>query len=104
MSCLFLPDSHKLVSISDDASIIVWDVDAPVLVKHLQSHTRTVLLPSFQRYLPVFIHFFFVQINFCCLSPDGSKLLTCSEDKNIRIWDVANGNLIRVLEGHQNPV
>lgn len=35
-------------------------------------------------------------------TPDGTELATAGQDFQIRIWDVATGTLIRVLEGHQN--
>jgi energy-coupling factor transporter ATP-binding protein EcfA2 len=37
-------------------------------------------------------------------SPDGSRIVTASEDKTARIWDAASGNEIAVLRGHGNWV
>jgi WD40 repeat protein/tetratricopeptide (TPR) repeat protein len=34
--------------------------------------------------------------------PDGRMLATCGDDHLIRLWDVASGQLLRVLEGHKN--
>jgi eukaryotic-like serine/threonine-protein kinase len=35
--------------------------------------------------------------------PDGQTLATCSNrDRLIRVWDLASGKLLRVLEGHKN--
>jgi serine/threonine protein kinase/WD40 repeat protein len=34
--------------------------------------------------------------------PDGRTLATCSDDSLIRLWDVASGQLLRVLEGHKS--
>ena len=36
-------------------------------------------------------------------SPDGSKIVTASDDKTSRVWDV-NGNLITELKGHTGTV
>jgi WD40 repeat protein/tetratricopeptide (TPR) repeat protein len=33
--------------------------------------------------------------------PDGRTLATCGNDQLIRLWDVASGELLRVLEGHK---
>jgi WD40 repeat protein len=33
-------------------------------------------------------------------SPDGSRLVTASDDHDARIWDVASGRLLHVLRGH----
>jgi WD40 repeat protein/serine/threonine protein kinase len=37
-------------------------------------------------------------------SPDGSRLASTGHDHTIRIWDVADGRLLRVLHGHTNEV
>ena len=33
-------------------------------------------------------------------SPDGTELVTASDDHDSRLWDVATGNLLFVLRGH----
>jgi hypothetical protein len=37
-------------------------------------------------------------------SPDGSRLASASEDKTVRIWDVASGQSVHTLIGHKNDV
>src|SRR6516225_4546028 len=37
-------------------------------------------------------------------SPDGSRIVTASEDKTARIWDAVSGKEIAVLRGHLTPV
>ena len=37
-------------------------------------------------------------------SPDGSRIVTASEDKTARIWDAATGKEIAVLRGHDDAV
>lgn len=39
-----------------------------------------------------------------CFSPDGSKIVTSSEDKTGRVWDVASGEVLASLEGHSENV
>ena len=34
------------------------------------------------------------------LTPDGSSVLTASEDFTARVWDVVSGNCAHVLDGH----
>jgi WD40 repeat protein len=37
-------------------------------------------------------------------SPDGSRIVTASLDKTVRIWDAATGKEIMVLRDHENSV
>jgi WD40 repeat protein len=37
-------------------------------------------------------------------SPDGKLMVTASDDKTARLWDVATGKEIAVLRGHEGPV
>jgi WD40 repeat protein len=37
-------------------------------------------------------------------SPDGSQIVTASQDKTARLWDVATSRTIAVLAGHREPV
>ncbi|ETO14106.1 WD-40 repeat-containing protein [Reticulomyxa filosa] len=43
-------------------------------------------------------------INAVQYSPDGSKIVSCSKDKTIRVWDVASGQQLQLLEGHSDSV
>jgi WD40 repeat protein len=38
------------------------------------------------------------------VSADGNRLLTCSTDQTLRLWDAATGKQLRVLEGHNHIV
>jgi WD40 repeat protein len=37
-------------------------------------------------------------------SPDGSRIVTASFDKTVRIWDAATAKEIAVLRGHEGAV
>src|SRR5207249_1465665 len=37
-------------------------------------------------------------------SPDGSSLASASRDRTIKLWDMATGQVIRTLKGHDNQV
>ena len=40
----------------------------------------------------------------CALSADGRQALSASEDRTLRVWDVASGTTLQVLEGHTSSV
>ena len=42
-------------------------------------------------------------VMFAAFSPDGSRIVTASDDETARIWDAASGRQIAVL-GHRQPV
>jgi WD40 repeat protein len=40
----------------------------------------------------------------CSWSPDGTKVVSCSNDKTVRVWDVSRGECINTLTGHVDYV
>ncbi|KJU85826.1 repeat-containing protein [Candidatus Magnetobacterium bavaricum] len=43
-------------------------------------------------------------INSVAISPDGTKIVSGSADKTLRIWDMTTGNLINIPQGHSSSV
>jgi WD40 repeat protein/tetratricopeptide (TPR) repeat protein len=41
---------------------------------------------------------------FVAFSPDGTQLITASDDKSARVWDARTGTLLRELKGHTTGV
>ncbi|ETO15968.1 mycorrhiza-induced NACHT/WD-repeat protein, partial [Reticulomyxa filosa] len=99
----FASDGSKIVSCSRDKLIRIWDVLSGEHVQLLEGHANWITGVQFSsdvsgKQLQVLeghsnwvtgMHF----------SPDGSKLVTCSSDKTIRLWDVLSGKqLSKMIE------
>ena len=67
-----------------DCSLRLWDVAKKKCLRVLSGHSGAV-----------------TEIEF---SPDGSLIVSGSQDKTIKIWDVASGNCLRTLSGHRGGV
>jgi WD40 repeat protein len=39
-------------------------------------------------------------VNSVAHSPYGTQIVSCSEDKTVRVWDASNGSLIKTFDGH----
>jgi WD40 repeat protein len=45
-----------------------------------------------------------LQVIACSWSPDGTKVVSCSDDKTVRVWDVSRGECINTLTGSDSGV
>jgi WD40 repeat protein len=43
-------------------------------------------------------------VNACAVTPDGRRVVSASEDRTLRVWDIDTGHLVAVLEGHAGRV
>ncbi len=72
------PDGRTLAMIARyGESIILWDPQRASVARALKGHTQRVLC--------------------CSWSPDGTLLVSGSEDKTVRIWNVQSSQTVRVL-------
>ena len=79
------PDNKKIVSVSCDNTVKIWDLESGNLINTLgHGHTDWV--------------------NSIAISPDNKKILSGLEDNTIKIWDLESGNLINTLNGHTDYV
>jgi len=81
----YSPDGMLLVEAIENR-IIFWQVDSTgyVLLREIIGH----LAP----------------VNSMAFSPDGHRLLTTSDDKTAKVWDVGTGNWLITLNGHTDIV
>jgi WD40 repeat protein len=61
------------------AYVIIWDLQSGNELQRIESHPKN--------------------INSIRLNNDGDMLATASDDKTIKVWDLATGNVIATLEG-----
>jgi eukaryotic-like serine/threonine-protein kinase len=73
----FSPDSHRLVTASENRNALVWDVVTGRSLLSLQ-HSNDVRRAQF--------------------SSDGRRILTASDDWTARIWDAESGTLLHELK------
>ena len=100
VSAAFSPDGATLVTASRDETARLWDVATGQQLAVLQGHEGSIISAAFSR--------------------DGAKLVTASGDNAARLWalasgtasrgdmawpwDLARGEQLAVLRGHEGPV
>lgn len=80
---VFHPNNKNLLTINRNA-IYIWDIETGQFVRSWTAHTDFVLSASY--------------------SPDGTKIVTASQDKTAKIWDAHTGKLLFSLDGHTESV
>jgi WD40 repeat protein len=76
----FGPDETSILTASEDASIILWDVETGEVIRRYQGHERAVW----------------------CLdvSPDGRYIISASDDGVVILWDFETGEELRRFTAH----
>ncbi len=78
------PDGQRLVTVSTDGTVRVWEARTGVEQRVLEGHPEGVFSAQW--------------------SPDGSRIVTASADNTARVWNASTGQQQRILEGHQQDV
>ncbi|KAI8099426.1 WD40-repeat-containing domain protein [Halteromyces radiatus] len=79
----FSRDGERMASVSKDSTCIIWDA---------KTFKNLFVLKSNQ------------PATYSAWSPDGSLLLLCGIDSNLRLWDTNTGELLYTYEGHSDQV
>src|SRR5262249_54841287 len=80
----FTPDIRRLVTLGDDQTTKVWDLEAEPEYSTLIGHKGSVYFAGF--------------------ASDGRTLATAGKDQTVKLWDVASGQELATLRGHAEPV
>ncbi len=80
----FIPDTHHLVSTSDDKSARIWDADSGRLIRELVGHDGVVLSAR--------------------VLSSGTLMATGSGDMTARIWSLKSGEPLAQFTGHERAV
>ena len=83
-SASFSPNSHMVLTTSNDKTARIWDAHSGKLSLVLTGHQGAV--------------------THGCFSPDGQQVFTASQDRTARIYDVKTGNPSGSLAGHTDAV
>jgi WD40 repeat protein len=78
------PDGRRIVSGSDDNSVVVWDLETGTQIHRLTGHQGWVSAVA--------------------VSPDGRRIISGSSDQTVAVWDLETGTQIHQLTGHQDAV
>lgn len=77
-------DSRRVLSVSNDGSVSLWDTETGREFTQLRGHTAPVLEARF--------------------SSDSKRIVTASQDGTARIWDAETGQQLGEISGHAQPV
>lgn len=80
----FSPDGKKIVTVSADKTVKIWDVLTGSMMADLKKHRAEVKTAQF--------------------SADGKKVITASNDSTAKIWDAVSGKLLLDLKEHHDFV
>jgi WD40 repeat protein len=103
LSCSWSLDGTKVASCSEDKTVCVWDVNRGECIATLTGHAGMVNYCQLRKKYGCSLTEW-VQVTSCSWSPDGTKVVSSSADKTLRVWDVSRGECIITLIGHNDTV
>jgi len=103
-SVAFSPDSRYVVTGSYDCTARIWDVETGRLVRVFKGVLKEFFRGFIKGMLKGFLKGHYESITAVAYSPDGRYIVTGSEDKTARLWDVRKGEEVRIFKGHTDYV
>ncbi|ETO14384.1 hypothetical protein RFI_22984 [Reticulomyxa filosa] len=100
----FSPNGEMIAGLYDDTIIGIWDVKSGTMSKEFIGHSDNVTCVKFspdeaEKEIQILEGHSDI-VNEVKYFPDGQIIISCSDDKTIRLWDVKSGQEIQRLEGH----
>jgi WD40 repeat protein len=84
MACAITPDGTRIVSASDDLTLMVWDLETGRVLATLEGHV--------------------LGVTACAVTPDGRRAVSASWDHVLKVWDLETGRALATLESHSEGV
>ena len=105
VSVCFSSDGKQIASGSWDATVKIWNASSGELQSTLAGHTRyvpTLALLVLKVVLVAHSSAMRRDVNCVGFDPTGKKLVSCSDDRTVRVWDATTGEPIgSPLAGHR---
>lgn len=101
LDCAWSPNGSRVLSASQDSTLKVWDVTQvfPNAAERTYRNRRS------QHVLDLLtLKGHKSGVKSCSWSPDGSKILSASSDKTLKIWDAVSGCCLLTLAGHKYEI
>lgn len=104
LGCAFSPDGKTLATCSHDRTLRIWSLTVIPSAGPIGSAPIAgyLLEPSAQVVATLTGHD--AAVLSCAFFPEGDRLVSCSADRTVRIWDLKTRVAIEVFEEHKAPI
>jgi WD40 repeat protein len=96
MACAVTPDGRRVVSASQDRLLKVWDLESG---RELVTLEDPRLRQRRAREFPA-CAVTACAVTACAVTPDGRRVVSASQDGELKVWDLDSGELFAILRGH----